>query len=380
MVVIVLIYVTLIIIDRWIYNALSRGNPTFEKYYINKTNNVKLNESEYLEVIKENLDEEKHYEEYYIQSESHNKPLIYKYILSNFIMVSTHILIFFYLPMQGNYNLNFEIYCDNNKYPSLICNNFRDNPRLIIFYLLHTLYYIYSCLQIKYGLLDVKKTSVLMKNDDILSYIIFKTYKAIPFLYEIKMLIDWTFTKTALDIFQWIKLENVHDMLFIAKCYYKSYKAKLIGETIMLWEKIVFGVTFLILILGCLLGPIYLFSSLNPTNESNNIYSGYIKFSILMKENDSLLEFKLFESNMLSSIGLISDSDFEKYGYHYNTATSNFPRNQIQKIQFTETSNSLFDIPKPLFDNLINSLSTKDKIIYLVISHEFKRNVRLIFY
>ena len=42
---------------------------------------------------------------------------------------------------------------------------------------------------------------------------IFSGYKAIPFLYEIKLAIDWTFTRTSLDIFQWNKFESVENFL-----------------------------------------------------------------------------------------------------------------------------------------------------------------------
>lgn len=31
-------------------------------------------------------------------------------------------------------------------------------------------------------------------------------FMQIPFLFELRIFIDWTFTKTSLDLFQWIKL------------------------------------------------------------------------------------------------------------------------------------------------------------------------------
>ena len=45
----------------------------------------------------------------------------------------------------------------------------------------------------------------------------FKIYKAIPFFFEIKTFMDWTFTDTSLDLFQWLKFEDIYGTLFVAK-------------------------------------------------------------------------------------------------------------------------------------------------------------------
>jgi hypothetical protein len=37
---------------------------------------------------------------------------------------------------------------------------------------------------------------------------IFKVYRAVPFLFELKTIYDWTFSETALNLFQWVKLED----------------------------------------------------------------------------------------------------------------------------------------------------------------------------
>jgi len=37
----------------------------------------------------------------------------------------------------------------------------------------------------------------------------FNVYMQVPFLFELRLFIDWTFTNTALDLFQWIKLAQI---------------------------------------------------------------------------------------------------------------------------------------------------------------------------
>jgi hypothetical protein len=44
--------------------------------------------------------------------------------------------------------------------------------------------------------------------------IIFRIYKAIPFLWEMKVILDWTVTKTSLDLFQWFKIDDAFNYLY----------------------------------------------------------------------------------------------------------------------------------------------------------------------
>ena len=86
------------------------------------------------------------------------------------------------------------------------CNYFTKNGWLVFFYLLFLVYFVLSALQIKYGLSDLRRGSFMMDKFDPVSATVFRGFLAIPFLYELRTILDWTFTKTALDVFQWMKL------------------------------------------------------------------------------------------------------------------------------------------------------------------------------
>ena len=43
----------------------------------------------------------------------------------------------------------------------------------------------------------------------------FRVYKAIPFLWEMKVITDWTVTATCLDLFQWFKLDDAFNYLYV---------------------------------------------------------------------------------------------------------------------------------------------------------------------
>ncbi len=66
----------------------------------------------------------------------------------------------------------------------------------------------------------------------------FEGWYEIPFLFELRTIIDWTFTPTALDVFQSIKLAQIQSDMFVAKCENKKYVEHTLGEKQPLIKKV----------------------------------------------------------------------------------------------------------------------------------------------
>ena len=66
----------------------------------------------------------------------------------------------------------------------------------------------------------------MVNNFNSIPSIVFRFYLAIPFIFELRSIIDWTFTTTALDVFQWIKLAQIQANLYVAKCVNRYYYEK----------------------------------------------------------------------------------------------------------------------------------------------------------
>lgn len=110
-----------------------------------------------------------------------------------------------------------------------------------------------------------------------------KVFRGIPFLQELKVIMDWTFTATTLDLFQWFKIEDIHYNLYCAKLDSQGYKNKPVGLKQSRTMKVVMGWIFLLAILILIFGPMILFSELNPTSKLNNITNA--RFSIGIQLN-----------------------------------------------------------------------------------------------
>ena len=114
--------------------------------------------------------------------------------------------------------------------------------------------------------------------------VIYRGYLAIPFIFELRTLIDWTFTTTSLDAFQWIKLAQIQANMYVAKCVNKDYMERLLGERIKKWEKIVVGFGLVLFIILMLVGPIVLFSALNPVATLDNPIGGTLRATLVISD------------------------------------------------------------------------------------------------
>ena len=66
---------------------------------------------------------------------------------------------------------------------------------------------------------------------------------AIPFLFELRTLLDWIITDTTLTFIHWLKLEDIYANLFLVKCKREKEKKINYYEKQSKLEKIGLGLT-----------------------------------------------------------------------------------------------------------------------------------------
>ena len=412
MIIFLLFHVFFLFYDRIIYINQNRNNVKYDYIVYDKHRKEALSETRFnqmkTEISMENYDQkrenfiipvdyaEKKRNEYNIvciQKEEFNLPLLQKYILHIIIVLFSHIFIFFYSPMKGNYNLNRSVFCSKNEdeggnkdddiYTEL-CNDFNNNWCLIVFYLIYLTYYIFSGVQIKFGFYDMKKKSMLKSGKSSWGGTINTTFRSIPFLYEIKLAIDWAFTSTCLDLFQWNKFESVYDTVYTTYCNMLAKNKQVVGQQVGKVSKITMGGTLSFGLIIILIIPIYLFSSLNPTNQLNQLKGATLSAELsFLYENGLIINYTLYKNTKPESIKDFSkyDKDWEKYGYSKSSNTKNFPKDQIQIVQFSHTSDRNWGLAKPHINKLIETLGFKSENdtdlseISLILDYQFQRDL-----
>ena len=390
MVLFVFVHTLFAVIDRVIYLRQNRNNLEFEYIFYNKLTGTKLSNEEFQEIKEEILSEyprmrknpvfeiplaslDKLGETYNIvtiQKEQLNYPLITKYVLNLVIMAFSHIFIFFVFPICGNINLNNSVTCSDQDE----CNDFTSNKFLILFYLLYLAYLFISGLQVKYGYLDMLPKSLLKTGETTIHSGIFSGYKAIPFLYEIKLAIDWTFTKTSLDLFQWNKFESVYDTIYITLCSMRYVNKRPVGTKINKFQKIFMGGSMFVGLLLVILVPLLIFSNLNPSNDFNNITGASISLYISIQEGEVFKNYTLFKNEYVESLSTIDDTTWSKYHYSISTKTKSFPQNQVQIVKMSNTSDTVLELPEPYIQYIKNNLDKGKKDgVYIGFKYQFDR-------
>ncbi|KAJ6319742.1 hypothetical protein OIU78_015201 [Salix suchowensis] len=85
------------------------------------------------------------------------------------------------------------------------------------------------------------------------TYSVTKLYRALPFLYELRCVLDWSCTTTSLTMYDWLKLEDIYASLYLVKCDAVLNRAQhKQGEKQTKWTKCCSGI-FLFFILLCVI-------------------------------------------------------------------------------------------------------------------------------
>lgn len=167
------------------------------------------------------------------------------------ILVLVCFLVFYYAPSGGG---------TANDY------NFMAPPALQIFMFIQMIYFSLSCLQISYGYQKYKKINSLLHKRNFINEIIMLAFTSVPFLQEIKILMDWAFAKTSLTLNGWSKHFNIFVMSFMAERTAVGIRENKLGSKINILTKILLGWCGFFLILLLIFGPMIIFSGLNPAS------------------------------------------------------------------------------------------------------------------
>lgn len=173
---------------------------------------------------------------------------------------------------------------ESSQYSTYGCYNFKENGYVIIFYLLFCYYFMLSALQIRHGYPDWRSPSSLTEKIARGPFYWHLIIYNLPFLMELKIILDWCWTKTSLDIFQWLELGQVDVSMYNNRNANRVAFEKPLGEKIGLTEKFICGCFCLTTILFFLVGPFLFFSNLSGFSESNLVTDAIVNLKIIIND------------------------------------------------------------------------------------------------
>lgn len=217
-----------------------------------------------------------------------------------------------------------------------------------------------QAIQIKYG---VPHKSTLYKQFltskiSQLNYIGYRLYRALPFLYELRCVLDWSCTTTSLTMYDWLKLEDINASLYLVKCDVvlnrNNHKQ---GEKQTKMTKFCSGICVFLVLMCIIWAPMLMYSSGNPTNIVNPIKDASVQLDI--KTSGGRLTF--FETTFCEIIpwddlNTTKNLDPDNYLVTYN-------KDDIQLICCQPDASSLWLVPDVVLRRYSKTIDAESMVI-----------------
>lgn len=237
-----------------------------------------------------------------------------------------------------------------------------NHKALRVFFLIKCLSFATSARQLRCGFPVVLNESLrwLKRRNEEFASILFGIYYSIPFLYELKVLLDFACTASSLDIFDWLKLEDINRSLFEIdirnKTYYKRYP---FGKPQPTWKKVYLeGGGLFVLLFVVLVVPFFVFSTSNPQVGPNPVLETRMNITFISPNGTSA--FEVFTGGNRRTI---QSEEWMRLNTDSLTPPPVRHPNQIQDACLSPDSDKIWALPPPAMKDFSNSIVAGTKIL-----------------
>ncbi|KAI3374769.1 hypothetical protein L3Q82_021318 [Scortum barcoo] len=108
--------------------------------------------------------------------------------------------------------------------PGITEKRFSENMVAQMWYFVKCIYFGLSAYQIRCGYPTRVLGNFLTKSYNYVNLFLFQGFRLVPFLTELRAVMDWVWTDTSLSLSSWICVEDIYAHIFILKCWRESEK------------------------------------------------------------------------------------------------------------------------------------------------------------
>ena len=145
----------------------------------------------------------------------------------------------------------------------------------VYLFILKAAYLCASCAQIRCGFALHRQHDPFTHSDNTLPWLGHLIYRFIPFLFELRVLLDWTFTRTALKLNAWLTIEDIHEEVYLrwVDISDTAWNHPKKGMRYPIAKKLYQGLLGFSLVMVILFFPLIYYSTFNPNMEPNSVSS-----------------------------------------------------------------------------------------------------------
>ncbi|KAG7188826.1 hypothetical protein KM043_008433 [Ampulex compressa] len=269
------------------------------------------------------------------------KSIVGKLIFQYCLVFGVHIWMFFILPSVTERQFN-------EKLP----------PQM--WYMVKCFYLLLAAYQLRQGYPTRILGNFLCKNYSIVNYVLFKGFMLVPFLFELRAVMDWIWTDTSMTIMDWFKMEDIFASIYQIKCMrgVESDFPQPRGVKKNQMSKYLVGGGALFLMIGLIWFPLLLFALGSTVGVSN------LPYDVSMKIRIGPYEPIYTMSAQSSSIMKYSEEQYATFTGLYTkdkpavTFLENYIHSDIAAVRLSGSSRKLWGISPPDLDRLKTELDS----------------------
>ncbi|CAG9784241.1 unnamed protein product [Diatraea saccharalis] len=263
------------------------------------------------------------------------KFMLGKILFQYALIIGVHIWMFFVLPFITE-------------------RTFNTLPPPPMWYMVKCIYLLLSAHQIRCGYPRRIIGNFLCKSYRFLNMICFRGFMAVPFLFELRTLMDWIWTDTSMTLMDWLKMEDIFASVFLLKCsrYVEDEFPQPRGVKKSSTSKYLLGGGVLAFVIAIIWFPLVFFAFGNTVGEPNPPTDVTVKIRI----GPFLPVYQM--SAQSHNIDLFDEQDYTQLSNIYardrtaQTFLSNYVYNDVAVITINPNSTMNWEISPPELDRL----------------------------
>nr|XP_027235596.1 piezo-type mechanosensitive ion channel component-like [Penaeus vannamei] len=248
--------------------------------------------------------------------------------------------------------------------PAVTEREFNDKHPPQIWYMVKCLNLLLSAYQIRCGYPTRILGNFLCKQYNYVNLFAFRMFMNVPFLFELRTLMDWIWTDTSMNLSDWVKMEDIFSHIFQIKCERRAEDEypQGRGESKRKIIKYGMGGCALLGVIALIWFPLVLFALSNTVGQPNPPYDVTVEISIgayqpifrMTAQQQSLYTFTM--------------KDWDSFNYHYRadrqaqTFLSNYDFGDVVVAELSGNSTAIWGISPPAQRRLISDLQSHHPI------------------
>uniref|UniRef100_A0A0P4W477 Uncharacterized protein n=3 Tax=Scylla olivacea TaxID=85551 RepID=A0A0P4W477_SCYOL len=248
--------------------------------------------------------------------------------------------------------------------PAVTERRFNANRAPQIWYMVKCLNLLLSAYQIRCGYPTRILGNFLCKQYNYLNLFSFRLFMSVPFLFELRTLMDWIWTDTSMSIGDWVKMEDIFSHIFRLKCERRAEieypQAR--GEGKRKIIKYGMGGCALFWVIAFIWFPLVLFALSNTVGQTNPPYDVTVQITVGAYQ-------PIFRMTaQQQSLSQFTQNDWYSFNNHYlkdreaQTFLSNYDYPDVVVGELNGNSNAIWGISPPAQKRLITELQSNHTI------------------